>query len=496
LARSSPSVPSEDLLCLVMSRCERDLREECLRRRDKNSGFEEPRILSWLAQLCWGLQHLHARKFLHRDLKSQNVLLTQSGRVLLADFGVVGHLNHTTDFRRSIVGTPAFMSPEMLEGRPYGCETDQWALGCVLYEIMALEPPFAACESYAAVVAAVLHSPVHIKAPQGYGPVCYSLDLNTIVEALLARKPHERPSNTDLLRGTVLRAPFHCFLQSLEATAAGESKRAMSKALSETRAVVATPSEPGLGTSSLGSTMHALGYAADRGGIGSGSASGAAGAWATEDDYAPSTAELLRDVQDAPYDSCDFENYRYSPGEFSPAQQRSAQASPFDTVDWDASSASRLSPLAHALPGAMSSGHSEASSTEDVQEMSSNLLTNAGVGATEWRQLLAEAESLLQPSPPERLALEEVAHASHVRAALCDLLGTEEQVTRALGFLRERRPLGLGETVEAEADELCLQVEVLDLLGDEGLRALPLLEQLIALESRSPDSPLSISYPQ
>lgn len=144
--RSSPSLPSEDLLCLVMSRCERDLRQECLRVRlewelrelsecsFKRPHIAEPQLLSWLAQLAWGLQHLHSRKCLHRDLKPQNVLLAQNGqRVMLADFGVAGQVEHTEDLRRSIVGTPAFMSPEMLEGRPYNSKTDQWALGCVLY---------------------------------------------------------------------------------------------------------------------------------------------------------------------------------------------------------------------------------------------------------------------------------------------------------------------------------------------------------------------------
>jgi len=64
-------------------------------------------------------------------------------------------------------------------------------------------------------------------------------------------------------------------------------------------------------------------------------------------------------------------------------------------------------------------------------------------------------------------------------------LGSPEQVDRALSFLRERRPLG--ETLEA--DELLLQVELLDLLGDEGLHTLPLLERLVALEGGGSGSP-------
>eukprot|EP00930_Biecheleria_cincta_P100869 TRINITY_DN9249_c0_g1_i1.p1 TRINITY_DN9249_c0_g1~~TRINITY_DN9249_c0_g1_i1.p1 ORF type:complete len:461 (+),score=77.22 TRINITY_DN9249_c0_g1_i1:119-1384(+) len=207
LARSMPSIPTEDVLCLVMSRCEHDLRHECELARDRGERFEEARAVLWLTQLCWGLQHLHARKFLHRDLKPQNVLLTASRRAQLADFGVAGRLEHSQDFRRSIVGTPSFMSPEMLEGRPYGFKTDQWALGCVLYEIMALKAPFANCEGYAAIVAAVLTSEP-LRAPDGYSPA-----LSSVLEELLARKPDSRPSNADLLGRPLLREDFRELLQ-------------------------------------------------------------------------------------------------------------------------------------------------------------------------------------------------------------------------------------------------------------------------------------------
>eukprot|EP00927_Polykrikos_kofoidii_P049802 TRINITY_DN43811_c0_g1_i1.p1 TRINITY_DN43811_c0_g1~~TRINITY_DN43811_c0_g1_i1.p1 ORF type:complete len:436 (-),score=79.29 TRINITY_DN43811_c0_g1_i1:33-1340(-) len=208
LVRSMPCIPTEDMLCIVMSRCKHDLRDECVRVRSAGSRFEEPHVVSWLAQLTWGLQHLHARKFLHRDLKAQNVLLTQDDRVLLADFGMAGRLEHSEDFKRSIVGTPSSMSPEMLEGRPYGCKTDQWALGCVLYEIMSLEPPFVRCDSYAAIVAAVLQSSP-LRAPGGYGA-----ELSSALEALLARQPDKRPSSAEMLGGPLLREPFRALVQS------------------------------------------------------------------------------------------------------------------------------------------------------------------------------------------------------------------------------------------------------------------------------------------
>lgn len=354
LARTMPSLPSEDVLCIIMSRGEHDLREECERRREKvGSPFEEPTVVSWLAQLCWGLQHLHARRFLHRDLKPQNVLLTKGGHVQLADFGVAGHLEHTEDFRRSIVGTPSFMSPEMLEGRPYGCKTDLWALGCVLYEIMALVAPFTGCESYAAVVCAVL---------QRAGPPVppgYSQELGAILEALLSRKPDDRPSSKELLHRPLLTEPFKELLEGM-----AEEVRACSVAAS-------TP--------------------------------------CMEEEYAS-----------------DFESYS---GSESPKSN-----------------------------GGMPSARGE-------------------VGVGEWRHVFAEAQTLLQPIPEVDVAEE----ALKVRKALCRAIGSEEEVNFALTFLRDRT--ALGDT--SEADELVLQIEMIDLMGDQGLHMLPLLERYLALEKRA-----------
>lgn len=222
LARSSPSLPGEDIICLVMICCEHDLRHECLRAQKIGQHFEESLVITWLTQLCWGLQHLHARKFLHRDLKPQNVLLTYDRRVLLADFGVVGKLENSEDLRGTVIGTPAFMSPEMLEGKRYGCKTDIWALGCVLYELMALEPPFASCKSYAAVVVAVLQT-ASLEAPVGYGA-----ELSALVEALLSKAPDARPMTAEILAG-FLREPFRKLLQS----SADEFREAVASAQGE-----------------------------------------------------------------------------------------------------------------------------------------------------------------------------------------------------------------------------------------------------------------------
>ncbi|CAE7757498.1 NEK5 [Symbiodinium sp. CCMP2456] len=496
LVRSTPSLPSEDILCLVMSRCDRDLRQECLRVRLEwelngcRDGFgrahiAEMLILSWLAQLTWGLQHLHSRKFLHRDLKPQNVLLAQHGkRVMLADFGVAGQVEHTEDLRRSIVGTPAFMSPEMLEGRPYNSKTDQWALGCVLFEMMALEPPFAGrCDSYAAVVSAVLHAPP-VQAPGGYSP-----PLSATLEGLLARKPHNRPSNRELLRSDLLRDPFHDFLQSLDSLV-GDRKWAKPRtSTSEPRASTGTAAAAGTAVGLARRAIPVLRQLHFAPEAATGGPPNSAQSAVTEpflvdqlDAASPSDSDL-----GSPWAKSQELSATGSSMQVGSASARTPGLPGLVEDDFGVSRSPSVSAPHRATSNhtegcsyasdfesdsvqvgaeSNSSGERDLDLLEDFQEPgdSADNVSHSEHGfasTAEWRQLIAEAEALLVPLP-EVQATEE---AHKLRAALASSLGGEDKVDTALNFLRDRRPLG--DTVEA--DELLLQVELLDLLGDEGI---------------------------
>jgi NIMA (never in mitosis gene a)-related kinase 1/4/5 len=77
-------------------------------------------------------------------LKAQNVFLTEGGLVKLGDFGVARVLEHTAAKARTVVGSPYYLSPEIIENRPYSFKTDIWSLGTLLYEMCALQPPFKA----------------------------------------------------------------------------------------------------------------------------------------------------------------------------------------------------------------------------------------------------------------------------------------------------------------------------------------------------------------
>jgi eukaryotic-like serine/threonine-protein kinase len=95
------------------------------------------------AQVGKGLGALHARSIVHRDVKPSNVLLDEQGAAALADFGLArgeGSTQVTRDGQ--LVGTPHYLAPELIEGRPAVPGSDVYALGCVLYECLAGSPPF------------------------------------------------------------------------------------------------------------------------------------------------------------------------------------------------------------------------------------------------------------------------------------------------------------------------------------------------------------------
>ena len=81
--------------------------------------FPEPQVLDWFVQLCLALKHVHDRKILHRDIKTQNVFLTKSGMVKLGDFGIARVLSSTVELARTCIGTPYYLSPEICENKPY-----------------------------------------------------------------------------------------------------------------------------------------------------------------------------------------------------------------------------------------------------------------------------------------------------------------------------------------------------------------------------------------
>ncbi|XP_063460057.1 serine/threonine-protein kinase Nek1 isoform X7 [Pan paniscus] len=178
-------------LYIVMDYCEGG---DLFKRINAQKGvlFQEDQILDWFVQICLALKHVHDRKILHRDIKSQNIFLTKDGTVQLGDFGIARVLNSTVELARTCIGTPYYLSPEICENKPYNNKSDIWALGCVLYELCTLKHAFEAGSMKNLVLKIISGS---------FPPVSlhYSYDLRSLVSQLFKRNPRDRPSVNSIL---------------------------------------------------------------------------------------------------------------------------------------------------------------------------------------------------------------------------------------------------------------------------------------------------------
>jgi len=96
--------------------------------------FPEALVLEWFVQICLAVKHIHDRKIIHRDLKSENVFLMKTGtnrppQVKLGDFGISKSMAHTIANAITRIGTPYYLSPEICMNKPYNAKTDMWSLG-------------------------------------------------------------------------------------------------------------------------------------------------------------------------------------------------------------------------------------------------------------------------------------------------------------------------------------------------------------------------------
>ena len=182
---------SENTLCIVMELAEHgDLLKKITQNKTTRKYFPESEIWDALIQITRGLKALHEASILHRDLKGANIFISKEGIMKLGDLNVSKVNKKGLAYTQT--GTPYYASPEVWQDKPYDWRSDIWSLGCVIYEMAALNPPFTANDMrglYNRVVSGVYPSI----------PSIYSNDLSNTIKALLQVCPVQRPSCKDIL---------------------------------------------------------------------------------------------------------------------------------------------------------------------------------------------------------------------------------------------------------------------------------------------------------
>ena len=185
-------------LNILMEYCDGgDLYQYLEKNKKKKIKLKEKTIWQIFIQMLIGLNSIHKKKILHRDIKSQNIFLTKNLDIKIGDLGVSKKLIQT-NFAKTFIGTPYYLSPEICMEKPYNDKSDVWAIGCILYELCTFNYPFNA-KSQGALLLKILNSQ-----PEKIDNNYYSKDLQNMINLLLNKNYELRPSCRDILKMKII----------------------------------------------------------------------------------------------------------------------------------------------------------------------------------------------------------------------------------------------------------------------------------------------------
>ncbi|XP_058687181.1 serine/threonine-protein kinase Nek11 isoform X2 [Poecile atricapillus] len=187
------SFVERDSFCIITEYCEGgDLDFKIQEYKDSGKMFTQSQVIDWFIQLLLGVNYMHERRILHRDLKTKNIFL-KDNLLKIGDFGVSCLLMGSCDLATTFTGTPHYMSPEVLKHQGYNTKSDIWSLGCILYEMCCMNHAFAG-QNFLSVVLKIVEGETP-SLPDGYPS-----KLNTVLCSMLSKNPSLRPAAAEILK--------------------------------------------------------------------------------------------------------------------------------------------------------------------------------------------------------------------------------------------------------------------------------------------------------
>eukprot|EP01094_Clydonella_sp_ATCC50884_P024270 TRINITY_DN603_c0_g1_i1.p2 TRINITY_DN603_c0_g1~~TRINITY_DN603_c0_g1_i1.p2 ORF type:complete len:450 (-),score=177.57 TRINITY_DN603_c0_g1_i1:190-1539(-) len=159
-------------------------------------GLTEEEIAPVLRNTLLGLHYIHNPpvRQIHRDIKAGNILINNKGEAKLADFGVVGQLTDGQSKRNTMIGTPYWMAPEVVQEKGYDTKADIWSTGITAIEMADLRPPYSEMHPMRAIFHIPSKPPPTLETPSEWSP-----EFNDFIASCLVKDPEQRPTAAELL---------------------------------------------------------------------------------------------------------------------------------------------------------------------------------------------------------------------------------------------------------------------------------------------------------
>lgn len=185
-------------ICILMEYINNgDLCKYCQAYKDMGKAIDEKEIWEFLYQSISGLYYIHQNDIIHRDLKDSNFFLTEDKKIKIGDFGISAkrkiNVENKLEKETIYIGTPLFISPEMIDRKPYGSKTDIYSLGCIFHELCFFKLPR---EPFKDENNKIILRDISIK----FNEDKYSEELIIIIKKMLEKDPSKRPNTVQLFK--------------------------------------------------------------------------------------------------------------------------------------------------------------------------------------------------------------------------------------------------------------------------------------------------------